>query len=522
MELLLGLDIGTSSSKGVLVSPDGTVVARAERAHATSYPRPGWAEHDPEAVWWADTVAICRELTNATTPEGGHAGGPTGGQIAGVCVSGIGPCLLPVAADGSPLRPAILYGIDTRAHVEIAELTERFGAEAILRRCGSALSSQAVGPKLAWLRRHEPDVWARTAGFHMASSFIVHRLTGAYVLDHHSASQCDPLYDLAGQDWAEDWAAEVAPGLRLPELRWPAEVVGTVSPAAAAATGLPAGTPVTAGTIDAWAEAHSVAATAPGDVMVMYGTTLFVIAGVTQPRPDPALWSTVGLEPDSRCLAGGMATSGALTQWVADLAGGKAHADLLAAAARLPAGAEGLLVLPYFAGERTPLYDPDARGLILGLTMRHGAAHLYRAVLEATGYGLRHILEALAEAGARPRRLVAVGGGTRQRLWPQIVADITGMAQEVPRERIGACFGDAHLAGIGVGLARDPATWNDVEETVEPDEAVRDRYEHLYQLYRSLYPATRAQAHALARLQNESAAPGGRRGGGAARAGRGT
>src|SRR6266702_7177288 len=211
--LLLGVDIGTTSSKGVLVHPDGHVRARSVRVHALSLPRPGWAEHDEEAIWWSDFVSICTELmAQADAP------------LAALCVSGIGPCLLATDQNGRPLRPAILYGIDTRATQEIAEQTARFGEATILERCGSALTSQAIGPKLAWLRHHEPEVWKRTRYFFMASSFIVQRLTGEYVLDHHSASQCDPLYDLHEQRWIAEWADEIAPGLSLPRLLWPAEI----------------------------------------------------------------------------------------------------------------------------------------------------------------------------------------------------------------------------------------------------------------------------------------------------------
>jgi xylulokinase len=265
--LLLGVDIGTSSSKGVLVTAEGTVLAQAARPHRTSSPRPGWVEHDAEALWWADFCAVVRELVAAAD----------GRRLAGLGVSGIGPCVLPADAAGAPLRPAILYGVDTRATAEIDELTGELGAQAILARCGMRLTTQAVGPKLRWLARHEPDVTAAMRKLLMASSFLVHRLTGRYLLDHHSASQSAPLYDLAGRAWHPGWATQVAPGLELPELLWPTEVAGTVTPAAAAQTGLPAGLPVTAGTVDAWAEAVSVGVREPGDVMVMYGTTMFLV-----------------------------------------------------------------------------------------------------------------------------------------------------------------------------------------------------------------------------------------------------
>jgi len=489
-ELLLGLDIGTSSSKGVLVCPDGEIVARAEHAHTLSLPRPGWAEHDAETTWWADAVDICRRLT-AQAP----------GRVMGVGVSGIGPCLLPLDADDRPLRPAILYGIDTRAAAEIEELTALYGAEQILARGGSALTSQAVGPKILWLRRHEPDAWAHTRRMVMASSFLVRRLTGEYVLDHHSASQCDPLYEMGTSSWARDWADEVAPGLELPRLLWPADVAGAVHAEAAALTGIPEGTPVVAGTVDAWAEATSAGVRDPGDTMLMYGTTMFIVEVVSDFRPDRTLWGTAGVAPGSRTLAAGMSTSGALTGWLRDLAGNPPYADLLAEAAATPRGASGLVMLPYFAGERTPLYDPDARGLILGLTLAHGRGHLYRAALEAIGYGVRHIVEALGAAGEPPRRLVAVGGGTQGGLWTSIVSDITGLRQDIPAETIGAAYGDALLAAIGTGLVPADATWAKVVRSVEPDPEARAVYDDLYDVYRSLYPATREQAHRLAAMQ---------------------
>ncbi len=493
-DLLLGIDIGTSSSKGVLARPNGEVVATATRAHNLSLPRPGWAEHDAEAVWWADFTAICADLLR-------HADG----RIAAVCVSGIGPCLLPADAAGKPLRPAILYGIDTRATREIEELTERYGAERILSRCGSLLTSQAVGPKLAWLRRNEPEVWERTLHIFMASSFVVYRLTGEYVLDHHSASQCDPLYDLQEHSWIKKWAEEIASGLPLPRLLWPAEIAGTVTPSASQATGIPVGTPVMAGTIDAWAEAASVGVLEPGDLMLMYGTTMFLVEVVTSPKPHPGLWSTAGIFPGTYSLAAGMATSGALTAWLRDIAGSLPYEELVREATEVVAGSDGLVVLPYFAGERTPLFDPRARGVICGLTLSHGRGHLYRALLEATGYGIRHIFEAMREAGGGGKRLVAVGGGTKGGLWTQIVSNVTGREQVLPKETIGASYGDALLAAIGSGLVKEGVEWNPPATTVKPDPGTREVYDTLYGIYRELYPATRTAAHALADLQTSNA-----------------
>ncbi|MGW0247348.1 FGGY-family carbohydrate kinase [Nocardia goodfellowii] len=489
--LFLGIDIGTSGSKGVLVRPDGGVVARAERPHTVSAPRPGWVEHDAEKIWWTEFADIARELVAAA-----H-----GAPLGGLAVSGIGPCLLPADAAGNPLRPAILYGVDTRATAEIVELNEEFGAEAILERAGSPLTTQAVGPKLRWLAWNEPDVAARTELLLMASSFLVHRLTGRYVLDHQSASQCVPMYDLRAHAWAADWCESIAPWLRLPDLAWPTEIVGAVTEAAAAATGLPVGLPVTAGTVDAWAEAAGVGVTAPGDAMVMYGTTMFLVQVLTEPRPHPGLWTTCGAFPGTYTVAAGMATSGAVTDWLRKLVGGD-FSDLVEEAGRVPPGSRGLLMLPYFAGERTPLFDPDARGLIAGLTLGHGRAELYRAALESIAYGVRHNLAAMSEEGGPAHRLVAVGGGTRGGLWPQIVSDVTGLPQQLTAETIGACLGDARFAAAAAGV--DTSSWNPVVDTVAPDQQRYDQYEPFYRHYRELYTATADIAHFLAREQHRA------------------
>jgi xylulokinase len=233
----------------------------------------------------------------------------------------------------------------------------------------------------------------------------------------------------------------------------------------------------------------------------MYGTTLMVVEVVDRLRPYAGLWGTTGLFPGTSCLSTGLATSGALTTWLHDIAHGEPFERLVEHAAATPPGADGLVVLPYFAGERAPIDDPRARGLILGLTLGHGRGHLFRALLEATGYGVRHIMETLRAAGAQDRRLVAVGGGIKSTLWPQIVSDILQQPQEIPRESIGAAYGDALLAAIGAGLVPPETRWNETVAVVEPVGERAGLYDTLYETYRALYPATREQMHRLADLQ---------------------
>jgi xylulokinase len=408
-------------------------------------------------------------------------------------------------AEDRPLRPAILYGIDMRATAEIEELTARYGADELLGRCGKALSTQAVGPKLLWVRRHEPQVWAAARRWHGSNSFVVARLTGEHVQDHHTASQCDPLYDLPARRWHEEWAEDVAPGLPLPRLAWPAEVVGRVTAGAAEETGLPAGTPVSAGTVDAWAEAFSAGVRAPGDLMLMYGSTMFFVQVLEGLRSAPGLWTTNGVEPGQYTLAAGMATSGSLTGWVQELTGGAPFDDLVREAAGVPPGSDGLVVLPYFAGERTPIFDPRARGVVAGLTLRHRRGHLFRAVYEGIACGIRQILEFFERDVEPARRLVAVGGGTQGGLWTQVVSDVCGREQELPERTIGASYGDALLAAIGTGLVPPGTDWARIARTVAPDPAAQAVYDEVFRTYDELYPAVRPQLHRLARLQEDGA-----------------
>lgn len=487
MNYVIGVDIGTASTKAVLTTLDGTVKAVARRDHAPTYPQPGWAEMDAERDWWGDVADVLKELTS------------TGDRILAVCVSGLGPCVVQTDDDLRPSRPAILYGVDARATREITEITQRLGADAILERCGKDLSSQAIGPKLAWLSREAGRAWRPQDRWFSAHTYVVARLTGEWVLDHHTASQCDPFYDIRKQDWATDWIEEVLPGLALPRLVWPSQQVGVVHGAAAAATGLAEGTPVVAGTVDAWAEAFSVGVRRPGDLMLMYGSTMFFVQVLTAPTSVRGLWTTSGVEPSSHTLAAGMATSGTITTWLQDLTGGVPFETLVAEAAAVPAGSEGLVMLPYFSGERTPIYDPLARGVIAGLTLRHGRGHLLRAAYEGIACGVRQIVGAFEEAAGQPARIVAVGGGTQGGLWTQIVSDVCGLEQQVPAQTIGASYGDALLAAIGVGLVPADTDWARLDHTVRPDPSTATAYSTLFRTFTELYPATRRQVHRLAR-----------------------
>jgi xylulokinase len=497
--LLLGIDIGTYSSKAALVTTAGEVLRTAVVPHGISMPAPGHVEQDADGVWWHDLCALCRQLLD---------GAPFGGEdVAAVAVSAIGPCLLALDELGRPLRPGILYGVDVRAAEEIEALDALIGREEIQRFSLMSLTSQAIGPKIRWLRTHEPDVWRRTRRLTTASAYLVWRLCGEHRIDRHTASHYMPLYDPRSGQWDERHAEHVAPLSMLPSPAWSDDVAGAVTRAGAAATGLAVGTPVAVGAVDALSEAISVGVVRPGDLMIMYGSTTFFILVQSQPTPDERMWTVAGAYPGQFNLAAGMSTTGSLTRWFQDqLARDLPERDagaLFAAAARVTPGADGLLCLPYFSGERTPLNDPMARGVIAGLSLSHTREHVFRAILEGVACGVRHNLETLSRLGAHAERIVAVGGGAQTDTWLQIVSDVSGLRQEVPTITLGACYGDAFLAGCAAGLLRREqiSEWVRPGRGIEPDVALRPAYDALYEDYLDLYRDSRRVVHRLARRQ---------------------
>ena len=490
MNATLGIDVGTYESKGVLVDAQGRVLASAARAHRLIVPRAGWAEHRAEEDWWADFVWLSQKLL-----ADGRLDGP---DVKAVGASAIGPCMLPVDADGAPLMNAVLYGVDTRAAREIEELNARIGADRILSHGGNALTSQAVGPKILWLKHNRPDIYAKTRMFLNSTSFLVHRLTGRFVTDHYSASGVAPLYDIESQAWSEALAPDIAELERLPEIGWTTEIAGGVTRQAAEETGLAFGTPVIVGTIDAAAEAISVGVLDAGEMMLMYGSTIFTIRVGSERIRDPRLWHAPWLFAGQYASMAGLATSGTLTHWFADqlardLSREAAMAALAAEAEASPPGANGLIFLPYFSGERTPIHDPNAKGAIVGLTLAHTRADMYRALLEGVAFATNHIFDTYGEAGASPSTIVAVGGGLRNRIWTQATSDASGLRQEVREVSIGASYGDAFLARLAIGGVSTSSIkcWNPAAYTIEPDFNSAAVYRSRYATFRKLYPRIR-------------------------------
>lgn len=497
MPLVIGIDIGTYEAKGVVVDAEGHVVASASRSHRLSVERPGFAEHDAEDAWWGGLVELVGRLLAAP--------GVDAADVRAICCSGIGPCVLPVDEAGRPLRPAILYGVDTRASDQIDEITRMLGDGVIRARSGNRLSSQSAGPKIAWIHDNEPEIHRAARRFVTSQTFLVGRLTGRWVVDHGSAGYFHPLYDLRSHRWnvagCESFITEDA----LPELAWAGEIAGRVTATAAAATGLPEGLPVLVGSADAPMEALSCGVLDPGDLMLMYGSSHFLIEMVDEAVVSEGLYAAPYLFEGSFVLAAGTSTAGTITRWFVDLLGleqsvdGEVFAELAAQAEASPPGARGLLALPHFSGERTPLDDPLATGGLLGLTLAHTRADVYRALLEGVAQGVRAVLEQYERAGAMPRTIRAVGGGTKNGVWTAAVSDISGVRQAVVTGS-GASYGDAMLAALAVGLVPDRAAladWVAVDREIEPRRELAALYARQSELWSRLQHSTIEISHEL-------------------------
>ena len=501
--LFLGIDIGTFETKGVLVNEAGVVVAQARRPHALATPFAGQAEHDAETVWWQALTEVAQTL--AADPA---VAGREDCAIRAVGVSAIGPCVLPIDAQFNPLRPAILYGVDTRATAQIDTLNERLGADTIFARAGNSLTSQSAGPKILWIKDNERTVYENAAYFVTSQTFLVARLTGEVVIDHGTAAYFHPLYDLAKKVWDVTGCEDFITEERLPRLAWATDIAGHVTDAAAAQTGIPAGTPVIVGTTDSPAEAVGSSVVHAGDLMLMYGSSTYMIEVLDEPTTSDVLWSAPFVFPDSYVLAAGTATAGTLTHWMGDLlelsekreSPNHMFTALLQLAKESVPGARGLLFLPYFSGERTPIHDPNARGIIAGLTLQHTRADIARAMMEGIGHSIADALNAFAVAGKRPQRIYAVGGGTKNQFFLQTVSDLTDNPQVVV-ETAGAAFGDAALAAFGTGFltSRDEiVAWCHTGPTVQPEAAnqmqLRADHADFQQLYRNTRDLINARA----------------------------
>lgn len=486
MPYFLGIDVSTTATKALLIDAQGTVVAVADHPHTLQTPRPLWSEQNPQAWWLATQASIQQVLRTAEI---------TGAEVAALGLTGQMHGLVLLDAHGAVLRPAMLWN-DGRASAQCDAIREALGQKRLVALTGNDAFAGFTAPKLLWVREHEPEIFAQAAQVLLPKDYVRYCLTGTYATDRAGAGGT-LLLDLHTRDWSHELLHALdLPTDWLPPTHEGTAATGTVTPEAAAATGLLAGTPVVAGGGDQAAQAVGVGAVTPGVMALTLGTSGVVFAPTAEPvvAPEGRAHSFPHAVPGRWHLMGVMLSAAGSLRWYHDtFAPEMSYESLLAEAAAVPPGCEGLCFLPYLSGERTPHANPHARAGFFGLTLRHGRGHATRAVLEGVAFGLKDNLALLRDAGVpAPTELRISGGGGRSALWQQILADVLNVPLVAPQTTEGAAYGAALLAGIGAGH------WPDVDTACAatiactpaavPGENANATYHAPYDAFRRLYP----------------------------------
>ncbi|MBX3143350.1 MAG: hypothetical protein KF813_06325 [Trueperaceae bacterium] len=480
--LYLGVDLGTSQLKVGVLDAEGVLHAEGRAAYGLTSPRPGWAEQDAE-TWWLAFVDALAQAGRQVDLQ----------RVEALCVVAQSPTIVPVGPDGHPAGPAITWA-DRRATAEATWLGEQLGTNV-------RVEFEAL-PRILWLKSHEPDLYARTTWFMLAYDYLPFRLTGrpVSIFPHERLRQWTPeRLDAAGLD--RNWfAAESMP---------PATVVGTITPACAAQLGLRTDCLVVSGTVDAFAHWVGTDMTQPGRLCNIGGTSEGVSLFWSELLSDPR-YRVFGIPSpfgSGWMIGGSMSNGGSVLDWATRTFHGGSDRDVvLAAVARIGPGADGIIALPYLLGERTPIYDSDARGVMVGLSPHHGPAHLTRALLEGVAFGLRSVIEVLESLGASVEEVVATGGTARSSTWNQIKASVTGKRVKVPIVRDSGVTGAAILAcsaASGQPLTTASAAMVRFETIVTPDERESATYDAMYPHFLDLYQQLKGPLWKLADLRRE-------------------
>lgn len=484
----LGIDVGTNESKAALVDEKCNLVEFASESHGLMNPQPGWFEHDAEEDWWGSFCRLSKEVLKKSgiKPE----------QIGCVGLSALGCDCVPVDENGVALCNAILYGVDSRSHEEMKWLTEYYGEETE-RLFGHPICSSDISPKILWIKNKRPEIYEKTAKFLTGSSYLCAKLTGEYVIDKYLAEDFMPLYDLKTDEADEEHCGLYCRPDQLARVKKATDVVGKITKKAAEETGLFEGTPVLCGTGDSGAEAVSTGVFQPGDIMVQLGSTCYFVFLTDHLVQENRMWPGTFIIPETYSICGGTNTAGTLTKWFRDQmfeelteqeqkGGENAYSRMAELAKEIPAGSEGLICLPYFAGERTPLNDPFAKGVFWGLGLQHTKAHMYRAALEGICYSIAQHFEIFEERELPIKKVMAVGGGTKNEVWLQTLADVLGREVCTANITFGAAYGDAIMAALGGGAYQ---SFRELEKAVRPARVIQPNMENheIYKKQRKIF-----------------------------------
>lgn len=485
----LGIDVGTTGTKTVLVNSEGGIAAQTTRESELFSPRAGYAEADPDS-WRRNVVDSIREVLLTS--------GVPAREVVGLATTGMVPAVLPIGSDGSPLRRAILQN-DARATEEIEEVAAALSGIDVVSLTGSAVTQQSVAPTALWLQRNEPEVWAATAALMGSYDWILVSLGAESHVEFNWALESG-LFTLDGEVFPDALEAGRIDSERLPRVLRPGEIAGALSDSAAAETGLLRGTPLVVGGADHVLSAYAAGVESPGDCLIKLGGAGDVLVATDRRVVDSRLYLDAHPTPGRWLPNGCMATSGSLIRWFQKLTGGEELGRLdLEAQERAPAS---LLCLPYFLGEKSPLHDPDLRGAFFGLHLGHTRADLYRAVLEAIAFGFRHHVEVYREMGLDIGRVLVTNGGSKSTLWKQIHADVLDTTLFPVTDHPGASLGAALSAAVGVGALDSWASSTQfvrLGSAVEPSPERSAEYSRAYAEWRELGEITTPLSHAIAR-----------------------
>jgi len=500
--VLLGVDIGSQSVKSVAIDEEGNILAKASIPHELIYPKIRWAEENAED-WWVGVKKATKAIGATVNLS----------DISGIAISGQAPTCLPVDRSGKPLRNAIIW-IDGRAEAEADFLRKELGDEESFRISGNIIHSYFGGAKFLWFRRNEDEIYKKTWKIFQSHSYVIYKLTGEVVTDYSTAGLCSPCYDYGRRDWSIDVCNLMDIDLdKLPEIKGSSEIAGEVTSEAAAETGLRKGTPVVTGGGDYAASTLATGVISEGEGSLMLGTACNLLVPMGSPKYDPRLINTMHVVKDTYLVAGSSYVGGIL-RWfkeefcnVEDLIFKKSNRTVYELmdemASRISLGSDRLIFLPYFMGERTPIWDSFARGTIIGLTPKHTKAHIYRAILESLGYAFYGMISIIQEKGIELKTLTAVNGGARSNLWRQILADAMGKPITYIEKCEGAAFGDCVLAGVGAGQFSDEKViknWIEIKMVNEPNMENHMKYRQLHDIYVKLYQSNKELFRMLAKI----------------------
>jgi xylulokinase len=510
MNYILGIDIGTQGIKGVLLNEELEIVEKEYIQHNVSgMVQTGWVEHCAEGLWWNGFKCITKRLINKV-PSSKK-------KIVGIGCSSIGACMVPISAKDIPLRKAILYN-DTRDENETKEMIKELNQESIIKISKNSLTAQFVGPKILWFKKNEPIKFKQTNKIFTSSNYIVYKLTKKFVLDYPQAAYFNPFYNYERKAWSKEICNIFGiPYDLFPEIRQPIDIAGKVTKEASRETGLQEGTPVIVSTFDALTEIISMGVFNEGVVGLLYSTASAMLTTIKRlPVVKKLFILPHPLLPKQNLIIGTTATSAALTEWfrnnfayiereIQNRLGINAYELLSKEATYIAPGSDGLLVLPYFLGERTPINDPLARGVIIGLTTHHSRTHIYRALLEGTAYAFKHNFDLLKTHGIEVSEIIASGGGTKSRLWTQIVSNVIGKEQILPITPTGAEIGVAYLVAVALGIANLQNIKKKIKVGAHKIVANKNDfmlYQKYYNIYRGLYQKVKKDMHILANISS--------------------